>query len=138
LLGHVDRGTLWRMLTAADLFIHPNPREPFGLGPLEAMAVRTPVVAPASGGLCAYATRDNAWLSATADAMALADAVTACLSDHQERQRRAWAGRRTAERHTWQAAAARMFGHYDASHLAVPLGAREMWDQRHLPVSPFR
>jgi glycosyltransferase involved in cell wall biosynthesis len=30
--------------------VHPNPREPFGLGPLEALAAGCRVVAPASGG----------------------------------------------------------------------------------------
>jgi alpha-1,6-mannosyltransferase len=112
-LGHLDRSVLWRMLHACDVFIHPNAREPFGLGPLEAMAARTPVVAPASGGLLAYAGHDNAWLSAPAP-RALASAVAACLDDHEGRRRRVAAGRRTAEAHTWQSAAARMFACYDA------------------------
>jgi alpha-1,6-mannosyltransferase len=120
-LGHMSRVALWTLLHACDVFIHPNPREPFGLGPLEAMAARTPVVAPASGGLRSYATEDNAWLSA-ADPIALASAVTACLDDPVERHRRAAEGRRTAEAHTSQAAAAQMFAHYDAVHLTAATG----------------
>lgn len=112
-LGHVGRRTLWGLLHACDVFIHPNPREPFGIGPLEAMAARTPVVAPASGGLLAYATHDNAWLSAP-DAHAMAAAVAACLDDPVERTRRIAAARRTAEAHTWHAAAERTFALYDA------------------------
>jgi glycosyltransferase involved in cell wall biosynthesis len=61
-LGHLDREPLWRLLHACDIFIHPNPREPFGLGPLEAMAANIPVVAPDSGGLRTYASEENAWL----------------------------------------------------------------------------
>jgi alpha-1,6-mannosyltransferase len=112
-LGHVGRRTLWGLLHACDVFLHPNPREPFGIGPLEAMAARTPVVAPASGGLLAYATHDNAWLSAP-DPHAMAAAVTACLDDPAERQRRVARARQTAEAHTWPAAAGRIFALYDA------------------------
>ncbi len=47
----------------ADAFVHPNPREPFGIAPLEAMAAGLPVIAPNSGGLTAYANLANAWLT---------------------------------------------------------------------------
>ncbi len=113
-LGHISRQTLWRLLHACDLFVHPNPREPFGLGPLEAMAARTPVVAPVSGGVREYATHDNAWLS-LADPLAMASAVSACLDDPNECWRRVAAARQTAEANTWHAAAERMFEHYDRS-----------------------
>jgi alpha-1,6-mannosyltransferase len=120
-VGHVDRQTLWRLLHACDIFIHPNPREPFGLGPLEAMAARTPVVAPDSGGLRAYATHDNAWLS-PADPVAMASAVVECLRNADERRRRVDEGVRTADAHSSQTAAQGMFAHYDAIHIA---GMRE-------------
>jgi len=42
--------------------VHPNPREPFGIAPLEAMASGTPTLAPNAGGLLAYATNENSWL----------------------------------------------------------------------------
>jgi alpha-1,6-mannosyltransferase len=111
-LGHVNREAVWRLLRACDVFVHPNPREPFGLGPLEAMAAGAPVVAPASGGLRTYATDENAWLSA-ADPRSMADAVAACLNAATERHCRVDAGRRTAGRYTWLAAADRMFAGYD-------------------------
>ena len=63
-LGHLDKETLANYYANADVFVHPNPREPFGIAPLEAMASGTPTLAPNAGGLLAYATNENAWLVA--------------------------------------------------------------------------
>lgn len=63
MLGHLtDKQKLAKLYSNADVFVHPNPREPFGIGPLEAMASGTPVVAPNSGGILSYATPENSWL----------------------------------------------------------------------------
>ena len=52
LLGHLgDRTRLASVYTNADVLVHPNPHEPFGLVPLEAMASGLPVVLPRSGGV---------------------------------------------------------------------------------------
>lgn len=61
-LGHLEKETLAKYYANADVFVHPNPHEPFGIGPLEAMASRVPVVAPNSGGVLSYANNENAWL----------------------------------------------------------------------------
>ena len=45
----------------ADVFVHPNPNEPFGIAPLEAMASGLPLVAPDSGGVMTYANSQNSW-----------------------------------------------------------------------------
>ncbi len=38
-LGHeADRRRLADLYANVDVFLHPNPREPFGIAPLEAMA----------------------------------------------------------------------------------------------------
>lgn len=60
--GHLDKETLANYYANADIFVHPNPREPFGIAPLEAMASGTPTVAPNAGGLLSYATNENMWL----------------------------------------------------------------------------
>lgn len=61
-LGHLDKETLSDYYANADVFVHPNPREPFGIAPLEAMASGTATLAPNAGGLLSYATNENAWL----------------------------------------------------------------------------
>ncbi|MEQ1730250.1 MAG: glycosyltransferase [Vicinamibacterales bacterium] len=38
MLGNLDRHELAACYASCDVFVHPNPREPFGIGPLEAMA----------------------------------------------------------------------------------------------------
>ncbi len=62
-LGHLDKAELANYYANADVFVHPNPREPFGIGPLEAMASGVPVVVPDSGGLLSYASDENAWVT---------------------------------------------------------------------------
>ncbi|MGI8669575.1 MAG: glycosyltransferase [Aridibacter sp.] len=61
-LGHLDKETLANYYANADVFVHPNPKEPFGIAPLEAMASGTPTVVPNAGGLLFYATNENTWL----------------------------------------------------------------------------
>jgi len=61
-LGHLDKETLADYYANTDVFVHPNPKEPFGIAPLEAMASGAPTVAPDSGGILSYATDENAWL----------------------------------------------------------------------------
>ena len=62
-LGHLDKETLANYYANCDIFVHPNPKEPFGIAPLEAMASGVPTVAPNAGGLLSYATDDNMWLA---------------------------------------------------------------------------
>lgn len=115
-VGHVtDRTLLGRHLAASDVFLHPNPREPFGIAPLEAMAAGVPLVAPAAGGVLSYATADNAWLTRTAPA-AFAEAIMAVLAGGPERRRRVANAELTARQFTWPDAAARMFRTYDWLH----------------------
>jgi glycosyltransferase involved in cell wall biosynthesis len=78
-LGHIKKDVLANYCANADVFVHPNPKEPFGIGPLEAMASGVPTVAPRSGGVLSYANDDNAWLTepnGTDFAVAVIDAVT--------------------------------------------------------------
>jgi len=86
-LGHLDKETLSDYYANADVFVHPNPREPFGIAPLEAMASGTPTLAPNAGGLLAYATNENAWLVAPT-ANDFANAVSEITDDEESRNKK--------------------------------------------------
>lgn len=125
-LGHIsDRLRLAELYANVDLFLHPNPREPFGIAPLEAMASGTPLVAANSGGVTEYANTQNAWLvEPTATAFA-----TACLEAVQEpqlRRERTATARRTAEAHSWPRVAEGFLDLY-----------REIWNQARNPAYPL-
>src|SRR5262249_4102197 len=118
-LGHlVDRNALAEIYANADIFVHPNPKEPFGIAPLEAMASGLALVAPDSGGVRHYANEANAWLQggtpagfAPAGQMAHGTPVSGC-----GRRR---AARATAERFDWAGVTAGYFDLYDEIHALV-------------------
>lgn len=112
MLGHQDRTTLAQVLATGDIFVHPNPHEPFGIGPLEAMASGTPVVLPRSGGVLMYADDGNSWLTAPS-AAGLADGVLACLRQHAHTTRRRAQALRDVHRWSWYAAVDGYFRLYD-------------------------
>ncbi len=101
LLGHIaDRSALAAVYANADVFVHPNPREPFGIAPFEAMAAGVALVAPGSGGLTAYANESNAWL-ANADAQSMAAVIERIRADSAAAALRVRTARRTAESFDW-------------------------------------
>jgi glycosyltransferase involved in cell wall biosynthesis len=114
-LGHCRREQLPPLYHAADVFIHPNPREPFGIAPLEAMASGLPLVAPASGGILTYANRENAWLVKNTPP-AFAEAVESIHSHHSLHRRKTERARRTAEEFSWTRITANYFQLYDQLH----------------------
>ena len=110
-----DRNEFAQELADADVFVHPNPREPFGITPLEAMACGVPVVAPRAGGVLSYANSDNAWLcDPTADEFA--KAVQSIFADASARERKVSAARSTAQKFDWTVIAARYFQLIDTLH----------------------
>lgn len=114
--GHLDsREELARLIAGADVFLHPNPREPFGIGPLEAMALGVPVVLPRSGGVLSYASDDNAWLASPGPS-GLAQAVGECLAQPGVAQRRSRNGIVRAKDFDLARVAARFFEAYDTIH----------------------
>jgi len=118
-----SRDELADLLADADLFIHPNPREPFGIGPLEAMASGTPVVAPSAGGVLEYAGPANAWLC-EAEPRAFAWTIDRALRAPALRQARTAAALRTADAFAWPAIASRMLALYEHIHAARGAQAR--------------
>ncbi|MEW6581349.1 MAG: glycosyltransferase [Actinomycetota bacterium] len=80
-LGHVaDRHELATLMATADCFVHPNPEEPFGLAPLEALAAGCRVVAPDAAGSRETLAGRGAVLVTPGDAAALAAGVRGALT----------------------------------------------------------
>ena len=96
----VDDAGMAAVLADHDALLFPvRWPEPWGLVPLEAMAVGLPVVATGTGGSAEYLQDEgNALLTAPQDPPALARAVRRLATDDGLRSRLAAAGRRTAER----------------------------------------
>ncbi|MCA1589801.1 MAG: glycosyltransferase, partial [Acidobacteria bacterium] len=111
-LGHLEKETLADYYANADVFVHPNPREPFGIAPLEAMASGVPTVAPNSGGILSYATNDNAWLVKPTGEQ-FANAVIAIVSDEALRNRKVENAVATARANTREQSTDRLFATYD-------------------------
>lgn len=117
--GHCgSAGQLAAMLASCDVFVHPNPCEPFGIAPLEAMACGLPLVAPAAGGVLSYANGGNAWLSPPTP-QDFAAAVAAAHSDGPMRAQRIERARETAEAHDWKIAAGFFLRLYEHLHARV-------------------
>jgi glycosyltransferase involved in cell wall biosynthesis len=110
--GHIaDRESLARLYASCDVFLHPNPREPFGIAPLEAMTSGLPLVAPDEGGITTYANERNAWL-APPEPRAFAAAVRLALQS-SERWQKIQEALATAAQFSWSSAAGRYFDLYD-------------------------
>ena len=127
-LGHLtERSELADLLANADVFVHPNPREPFGIAPLEAMASGLPVVAPNQGGIVSYANRTNAWL-AEPNPGAFAAALQEAAACTEAKRARVAAALETARAHGWPHVAAdflRLYGELHAITKGEAAGGSE-------------
>lgn len=95
--------------------MHPNPREPFGIGPLEAMTSGTAVIAARGGGVLEFASPRNAWL-AEPSPEAFAKTLSRALREHERREARIREGLATAASLAWPDVASRMLALYDRIH----------------------
>lgn len=111
-LGHLDKEKLADYYANCDVFVHPNPREPFGIAPLEAMVSGAPTVAPDSGGILTYATDENAWLVKPTGAD-FAKAVREVMSDADLRARKVNNAILTALENTREKSTDNLFAAYD-------------------------
>jgi alpha-1,6-mannosyltransferase len=112
--GHIkDRNVLADLYANADLFIHPNPREPFGIALLEAMASGLPLIAPNCGGVTSYASAENAWL-AEATVADFSRAVQEAVSNPRLRDVKVAAAQERARQYEWNRVAASFLDLYAA------------------------
>lgn len=99
-LGWVDDDTRLALVRGAAVVAYPSRYEGFGLVPLDAMAVGTPVVATAAGAV-PEVVGDAALLVPVADVDALAAGLTTVLTDAAEAARLVAAGRARVGRYRW-------------------------------------
>jgi glycosyltransferase involved in cell wall biosynthesis len=100
----VPRDSLHAVYAEHDVLLFPVTwQEPFGLVPLEAMAVGVPVVATGTGGSGEYLSHErNCLLVEAGDHAALAAAAERLQADRGLRERLIAEGRRTAERFSFE------------------------------------
>ena len=103
-LGYIDDADLPGLYAGAAALAVPSLYEGFGLGCLEAMAARTPVVASNRGAL-PETCGDAALLVDPADDAGFADAILRAAAPGPERERLVTAGLGRAKAFTWQRAA---------------------------------
>ncbi|MFM8440496.1 MAG: glycosyltransferase [Acidobacteriota bacterium] len=111
-VGHLDKEQLADYYANADVFVHPNPREPFGIAPLEAMASGAPTVAPNSGGILSYATDENCWLTKP-DGTSFASAVRDVIDNPEISARKIDAAIATARANSRERSTDNLFATYD-------------------------
>jgi alpha-1,6-mannosyltransferase len=107
-----DRDELAGIYAKADVFVHPNPREPFGIAPLEAMAAGLALIAPNTGGIISYANQTNAWL-VSADPDSMAAAAREIRANPAVRGAKILAARQTAEQFDWPVVTNRLLQLYE-------------------------
>lgn len=111
--GHLrDRPSLADLYANTDVFVHPNPREPFGIAPLEAMASGAPLVAPNTGGVTSYAHDRNAWLT-DPRAGTFAEAIRQASQNDAARAAKLGEALATAHRFSWEGASNRFLDLYE-------------------------
>jgi alpha-1,6-mannosyltransferase len=119
-LGHIrDKRMLATLYANADVFVHPNPHEPFGISPLEAMASGLPLVAPDSGGITSYANGDNSWL-VPPNTEDFAKAVTEITSRPEAVSKKTQAALAIAQRYRWERVAASFLDLYEHLYRSFP------------------
>jgi len=93
LLGYRD--DVPRLMSAADVFVHPSTTEAFGIVLVEAMMQGTPIVGSRAGAVPEIVVNeDTGYLVEPADSKAISDAVYRLLEDPEEREEMGMAARK--------------------------------------------
>ncbi len=117
--GKVDDRDLCALYAEALAFVFPSLHEGFGLPPLEAMSLGTPVIAAATS-ISAEVLGDAALLFPAGDAGALAESVRRLLREPGLRATLMEAGYRRAAQFSWErTAAATVLAYHDAMSVAA-------------------
>ncbi|HEX8234212.1 MAG TPA: glycosyltransferase [Caulobacteraceae bacterium] len=106
-----DPVSLAGLIASCDAFVHANPKEPFGLVTLEALAAGVPVVGPKTGGTGELIDESIGQRAQSASAEHLAEAVEALFAKDQAPVRAA-ARARALERHSWDRTFTGLMGIY--------------------------
>jgi glycosyltransferase involved in cell wall biosynthesis len=104
--GYLDAFEVERMFAMADLYVMPSVSEPFGLAPLEALALDTPVIVSRQSGVLEVlksALAVDHW-----DVQGMADSILGLLRAPARARALARRGKRELERLRWESAAARL------------------------------
>jgi glycosyltransferase involved in cell wall biosynthesis len=112
LLGHLDKQALADYYANVDIYVHPNPREPFGNVVLEAMASGCAVVVPNSGGVLTYSNQQNSWLSEPSPE-SFASAIEEIAKNKALRNQKIENAVKTASENSVEHFAERLFNTYD-------------------------
>lgn len=108
-----EREDIPAILAVSDIYAFPSDKEPFGMGPVEAMAAGVPVVVSRTGGLIEIAGDGKYGMVFTPrNSEELAGAIAAVARDPALRERLSAEGRRRALDFDSRAAMARLIGHF--------------------------
>ena len=121
-LGYVSEADLRALVSAADVAVVPSLYEPFGFVALEASVLGAPLAVARTGGLATIVDDGRTgWQFTPGDPQALAEVLSAALSDPREARRRAAAARTDVlARYGWPTIA----GQTDAVYRTVARGGR--------------
>lgn len=128
-------GNFRSYLAAADVFVLPSRREPQGLVVLEAMAMGTPVIGSATGGITDMVSADVGYLFPAGDAGALAACLERADADKETlAAMRKHARARVELLYSWDQAASRYLAAFqqavrNAGHALLPVDEDQLKDK---------
>jgi alpha-1,3-rhamnosyl/mannosyltransferase len=117
--GYLSEADMRALVLAAGAVVHPALAEGFGLVPLEAMAVGTPVIAARSSSIPEVVGGAGVLVDDPEDSSAWATALSEVMDSADRRSSMAAAGRLQAAKFSWQRSAQRMLELYrEIAHVA--------------------